>query len=247
VLAPRSPSDCFAIAIEAARIATKYRTPVIVLSDGYLANGSEPWRIPDLSELPDLSVEFTTGPNGENGEFLPYLRDPETLARPWAVPGTPGLEHRVGGIEKSDRTGEISYSPANHDLMVRTRQAKVDNIARDIEPLEVDDPTGDARVLALGWGGTYGSIATAVRQVRRSGAKVAHAHLRHLNPFPANLEEVLGRYERVVVPEINMGQLALLLRGRFLVDVISYTKVRGLPFKSEELAGVLQEVIDRAE
>lgn len=247
VLAPRSPSDCFAIAIEAVRIATKYRTPVIVLSDGYLANGSEPWRIPDLSELPKLEVAFAREPNGENGEFLPYLRDPETLARPWAVPGTPGLEHRVGGIEKSDRTGEISYAPANHDLMVRTRQAKIDGIARDIEPLEVDDPTGDATVLALGWGGTYGSIATAVRQVRRTGAKIAHAHLRHLNPFPANLGEVLKRYERVVVPEINMGQLALLLRGRFLVDVISYTKVRGLPFKSDELAGVFQEVIDRAE
>ena len=247
VLAPRSPSDCFMIAVEAARIATKYRTPVIVLSDGYLANGSEPWRIPDLSDLPSLEVDFAREPNGDDGKFLPYLRDPETLSRPWAVPGTPGLEHRVGGIEKSDRTGEISYSPANHDLMVRTRQAKVDGIARDIEPLEVDDPTGDAKVLALGWGGTYGSIATAVRQVRQSGAKVAHAHLRYLNPFPANLEEVLGRYERVVVPEINMGQLALLLRGRFLVDVVSYTKVRGLPFKSEELAGVLQEVIDRAE
>ena len=247
VLAPRSPSDCFAIAIEAVRIATKYRTPVIVLSDGYLANGSEPWRIPELSELPKLEVAFAREPNGENGEFLPYLRDPETLARPWAVPGTPGLEHRVGGIEKSDRTGEISYAPANHDLMVRTRQAKIDGIARDIEPLEVDDPTGDATVLALGWGGTYGSIATAVRQVRRTGAKIAHAHLRHLNPFPANLGEVLKRYERVVVPEINMGQLALLLRGRFLVDVISYTKVRGLPFKSDELAGVFQEVIDRAE
>lgn len=245
VLAPRSPSDCFDIAIEATRIAVKYRTPVIVLSDGYLANGSEPWRIPDVAELPDLSVPFTTEPNGDDGEFLPYRRDPETLARPWAVPGTPGLEHRIGGIEKSDGSGNISYSPANHDLMVRTRQAKIDGIARDIPELEVDDPTGDARVLVLGWGGTYGSIAAGVRRVRRAGGTVAQAHLRHLNPFPANLGEVLRSYDRVLVPEINLGQLALLLRGRFLVDVISYTKVRGLPFKAEELAGVVQEVIDR--
>ncbi|MBX9388341.1 2-oxoacid:acceptor oxidoreductase subunit alpha [Streptomonospora nanhaiensis] len=245
VLAPRSPSDCFDIAIEATRIAVKYRTPVIVLSDGYLANGSEPWRIPDVAELPDLSVPFTTEPNGDDGEFLPYRRDPETLARPWAVPGTPGLEHRIGGIEKSDGSGNISYSPANHDLMVRTRQAKIDGIARDIPELQVDDPTGDARVLVLGWGGTYGSIGAGVRRVRRAGGTVAQAHLRHLNPFPANLGEVLRSYDRVLVPEINLGQLALLLRGRFLVDVISYTKVRGLPFKAEELAGVVQEVIDR--
>ncbi|GAA1092269.1 2-oxoacid:acceptor oxidoreductase subunit alpha [Nocardiopsis composta] len=246
VLAPRSPSDCFDIAIEAARIAVKYRTPVVVLSDGYLANGSEPWRIPDTTALPDLSVEFAAEANGEDGEFLPYLRDPETLARPWAVPGTPGLEHRIGGIEKADGGGGISYSPANHDLMVRSRQAKVDGIARDIPPLEVDDPDG-ADVLVLGWGGTYGSIAAAVRRVRRAGFRVAQAHLRHLNPFPENLGEVLNRYERVLVPEINLGQLSLLLRGRFLVDVIGYTKVRGLPFKAEELAGVVQEVIDRAE
>ncbi|RCV52872.1 2-oxoacid:acceptor oxidoreductase subunit alpha [Marinitenerispora sediminis] len=247
VLAPRSPADCFDIAIEAARIATTYRTPVIVLSDGYLANGSEPWRIPDVSALPDLAVRHAAEPNGPDGAFLPYLRDPETLARPWAVPGTAGLEHRIGGIEKSDGTGDISYSPANHDLMVRSRQAKVDGIARGIPPLEVDDPGGDAEVLVLGWGGTYGSIGAAVRRVRRAGGRVAQAHLRHLAPFPENLGEVLRRYDRVLVPEINLGQLALLLRGRFLVDVISYTKVRGLPFKAEELAAVLQEVIDRAE
>ncbi|ASU85700.1 2-oxoacid:acceptor oxidoreductase subunit alpha [Nocardiopsis gilva YIM 90087] len=247
VLAPRSPSDCFDIAIEATRIATTYRTPVIVLSDGYLANGSEPWRIPDVGGLPDLSVNFTTEPNGPDGEFLAYQRDPETLARPWAVPGTAGLEHRIGGIEKSSGSGDISYSPSNHDLMVRSRQAKVDGIARDLQPLEVDDPTGDARVLVLGWGGTYGSIGAAVRRVRRAGGKVAQAHLRYLNPFPANLGEVLHSYDRVLVPEINLGQLALLLRARFLVDVIGYTKVRGLPFKAEELAGVVQEVIDRAE
>ncbi|PSK92842.1 2-oxoglutarate ferredoxin oxidoreductase subunit alpha [Murinocardiopsis flavida] len=247
VLAPRSPADCFDIAVEATRIAATYRTPVIVLSDGYLANGSEPWRLPDVENLPDLTVEFTTEPNGDDGAFLPYQRDPETLARPWAVPGTPGLEHRLGGIEKSDGTGNISYTPSNHDLMVRTRQAKIDGIARDIPPLEVDDPSGDADVLVLGWGGTYGSIGAAVRRVRRAGGTVAQAHLRHINPFPADLGEVLRRYDRVLVPEINLGQLALLLRGRFLVDVISYTKVNGLPFKAEELAGVLQEVIDRAE
>ncbi|MFC7329330.1 2-oxoacid:acceptor oxidoreductase subunit alpha [Marinactinospora rubrisoli] len=247
VLAPRSPADCFDIAVEAARIATTYRTPVIVLSDGYLANGSEPWRIPDVAALPDLTVRHATEPNGPDGSFLPYLRDAETLARPWAVPGTPGLEHRIGGIEKSDGTGNISYSPANHDLMVRSRQAKVDGIARDIPPLEVDDPDGAADVLVLGWGGTYGSIGAAVRRVRRAGGRVAQAHLRHLAPFPENLGEVLHRYDRVLVPEINLGQLALLLRGRFLVDVIGYTKVRGLPFKAEELAGVLQEVIDRVD
>ncbi|GAB3462986.1 2-oxoacid:acceptor oxidoreductase subunit alpha [Streptomonospora sediminis] len=245
VLAPQSPSDCFDIAIEATRIAAKYRTPVIVLSDGYLANGSEPWRIPDVGGLPDLSVEFAAEPNGADGTFQPYQRDPESLARPWAVPGTPGLEHRIGGIEKSDGTGNISYSPANHDLMVRSRQAKVDGIARDIPALEVDDPTGDAKVLVLGWGGTYGSIGAGVRRVRRAGGKVAQAHLRHLNPFPENLGEVLRSYDRVLVPEINLGQLGMLLRSRYLVDIIGYTKVRGLPFKAEELAGVVQEVIDR--
>ncbi|MDT0300502.1 2-oxoacid:acceptor oxidoreductase subunit alpha [Streptomonospora wellingtoniae] len=244
VVAPQSPSDCFDVAIEATRIASKYRTPVIVLSDGYLANGSEPWRIPAVADLPDLSVDFAS-PSEDGGEFRPYDRDPETLARPWAVPGTPGLEHRIGGIEKSDGTGNISYSPANHDLMVRSRQAKIDGIARDIPELEVDDPTGDAEVLVLGWGGTYGSIGAGVRRVRRAGGKVAQAHLRHLNPFPQNLGAALRSYDRVLVPEINLGQLAMLLRSKYLVDVIGYTKVRGLPFKAEELAGVVQEVIDR--
>ncbi|MQA97480.1 MAG: 2-oxoacid:acceptor oxidoreductase subunit alpha [Streptosporangiales bacterium] len=244
VIAPRSPSDCFDAAIEAVRIATKYRTPVVLLSDGYLANGSEPWRLPEVSELPDITVADAAEPNGEDGAFLPFKRDPETLARPWAVPGTAGLEHRIGGIEKSDVDGNISYSPSNHDRMVRLRQAKIDGIANDIEPLEVDDPHDDTKVLVLGWGGTYGSIGAAVRRIRRAGGKVAQAHLRHLNPFPANLGEVLGRYDKVLVPEINLGQLALLLRGRFLVDVIGYNRVRGLPFKAEELAGVIQDVID---
>jgi 2-oxoglutarate ferredoxin oxidoreductase subunit alpha len=249
VLAPATPADCFAIAIEAARIALKYRTPVIVLSDGYLANGSEPWRIPDLASLPDLSAEFSfsqpsdwaTGDGAP--QFRPFQRDPQTLARPWAIPGTPGLEHRVGGIEKADGTGAISYDPDNHDKMVRLRQAKIDGIAAGISPLAADDPGGDAKVLVLGWGSTYGAIGAAVRQVRQSGLSVAQAHLRYLSPMPANLGEVLRRYDKVLVPEINLGQLGLLLRGKYLADVISYTRVRGLPFRAAELAGVIEDVI----
>ncbi|GII30577.1 2-oxoacid:acceptor oxidoreductase subunit alpha [Planotetraspora mira] len=242
VIAPSTPSDCFDAAIEAARIALRYRTPVILLSDGYLANGSEPWRVPETADLPDISVEFTTEPNAEDGSYLPFKRDTETLARPWAVPGTPGLEHRIGGIEKADGTGNISYDPDNHDKMVRLRQAKIDGI--DVPDLTVDDPDGDARVLVLGWGSTFGPIAAAVRRVRKTGAKVAQAHLRHLNPLPANTGDVLRSYDKVLLPEINLGQLALLLRARFLIDVISYNRVRGLPFKAEELAAVIQDVID---
>ncbi|HSK27176.1 MAG TPA: 2-oxoacid:acceptor oxidoreductase subunit alpha [Jiangellales bacterium] len=242
IVAPRSPADCFDAALEAARIALTYRTPVFLLSDGYLANGAEPWRVPAVDDLPDLRVEFATKPNGEAGEFLPYLRDPRTLARPWAVPGTPGLEHRIGGIEKADRTGNISYDPDNHDRMVRLRQAKVDGI--EVPPLEVDDPSGQARVLVIGWGSTYGPIGAAVRRARLAGRDVAQAHLRHLNPLPANTGEVLRSYDRVLLPEMNLGQLALLLRARFLVDVVSYTQVRGLPFKAEELAGVIEDVIN---
>ncbi|GGL24564.1 2-oxoacid:acceptor oxidoreductase subunit alpha [Planomonospora parontospora] len=246
VVAPMSPSDCFDAAVEAARLAVKYRTPVMLLSDGYLANGSEPWRVPAAADLPDISTAFAAAP-AEGEEFLPYLRDPETLARPWAVPGTPGLEHRIGGIEKADRTGNISYDPDNHDRMVRIRQAKIDGIAEDIPPLEVDDPhgpDGGTRVLVLGWGSTYGPIAAAVRRIRKSGGKVAQAHLRHLSPLPANTGEVLKSYDKVLLPEINLGQLAMLLRARFLVDIISYNRVRGLPFKAEELADVIQDVID---
>jgi 2-oxoglutarate/2-oxoacid ferredoxin oxidoreductase subunit alpha len=243
VVAAQSPGDCFAAAVEAARIALAYRTPVFLLSDGYLANGSEPWEVPNVDTLPDLSVPFATSPNGEDGAFLPYLRDPETLARPWAIPGTPGLEHRVGGIEKADKTGDISYDPDNHDFMVRTRQAKIDGIARSLPPLAVDDPTGDARVLVLGWGSTYGPIGAACRRVRAAGGSVAQAHLRHLNPLPSDLVEILARYDRVVIPEMNLGQLATLIRARFLVDAISVTQVRGLPFKAEELAEMLNGVI----
>src|SRR5580658_3160598 len=213
VVAAATPADCFTTAIEAARIAVKYRTPVFLLSDGYLANGSEPWRIPDTASLPDLSKEFAFATKGDEA-FEPFRRDPTTLARPWAIPGTPGLEHRIGGIEKADISGEISY-----------------------------DPDDSARVLVLGRGSTYGSIGAAVRRVRSAGHCVAQAHLRHLNPFPPNLGDVLRSYDKVLLPEINLGQLALLLRGRFLVDVISYNRVRGLPFQAAELAGVIEEVI----
>ncbi|MCK9924511.1 2-oxoacid:acceptor oxidoreductase subunit alpha [Frankia sp. AgPm24] len=248
IVAPRSPGDCFDAAIEAARIATKYRTPVFLLSDGYLANGSEPWLMPTREELPDLSVTFTTEPNhtGDKGpEFWPYLRDPETLARPWAVPGTPGLEHRIGGIEKSDGPGNISYDPANHDRMVRLRAAKVAGIANDVPPLEVEDPSGSARVLVLGWGSTFGPIAAGCRRVRAKGLQVAQAHLRHLNPFPANTGEILRSYDKVIIPEMNLGQLRMLIRAEYLVDAIGYNQVRGLPFKAAELAGVLEDVINQ--
>ncbi len=247
IVAPQSPGDCFFAALEAVRIATKYRTPVLLLSDGYLANGAEPWRIPDVAQLPDMTVSFASEPNDTdaagNPVFHPFLRDDETLARPWAIPGTAGLEHRIGGIEKADVTGAISYDPANHDHMVRTRQAKIDGIADDIPPLEVDDPTGEADVLVLGWGSTYGPIAAACRAVREAGHPVAQAHLRHLNPFPANTAEVLRRYRRVIIPEMNLGQLALLIRGKYLVDAKPYNQVRGLPFRSEELVEAIMAEI----
>lgn len=247
IVAPQSPADCFDAALEATRIATTYRTPVFLLSDGYLANGSEPWKIPDVEGLPDLTVEFTTEPNwtNEDGskEFMPFARDPETLARPWAIPGTPGLEHRIGGIEKADITGHISYNPENHDKMVRLRQAKIDGIANTIPDLEVDDPSGEAKVLVLGWGSTYGPIGAACRRIRRNGGQVAQAHLRHLNPFPKNLGEVLKGYDKVIVPEMNLGQLALLLRGKFLVDIESYTQVSGMPFKAAQLEEAIEGVI----
>lgn len=245
IVAPCTPADCFDAALEAARIALTYRTPVMLLSDGYLANGSEPWRIPDLDELPDLTVQFTQGPNHtlEDGTevFWPYKRDPQTLARPWAIPGTPGLEHRIGGIEKEDGTGNISYAPANHDFMVRTRQAKIDGI--EVPDVEVDDPH-KAKTLVLGWGSTYGPITAAVRRLRNAGESIAQAHLRHLNPFPRNLGEVLGRYEKVVIPEMNLGQLATLVRAKYLVDAHSYNQVNGMPFKAEQLAKALKEAID---
>ncbi len=242
VVAPQSPADCFDAAIEAARIAITYRTPVLLLSDGYLANGQEPWSIPSLASLPTIDPGFATEPNGEDGEFLPFLRDPQTLARPWAIPGTPGLAHRVGGIEKADRTGNISYDPDNHDKMVRLRQAKIDGI--DVPDLEVDDPTGDAELLVIGWGSTYGPITAGVRRVRKEGKKVAQAHLRHLSPMPKNTADVLKSYRKVLVPEMNLGQLALLLRGRFLVDAVGFNQVRGLPFTAPQMQDVINEMLE---
>ncbi|MFY1696158.1 MULTISPECIES: 2-oxoacid:acceptor oxidoreductase subunit alpha [unclassified Solwaraspora] len=242
VIAPRSPSDCFHAAIEAARIALTYRTPVLLLSDNYVANGSEPWLLPEVDSLPDLQVEFATAPNDADGKtFLPYLRDPQTLARPWAIPGTPGLEHRIGGLEKADKTGDISYDPANHDFMVRTRQARIDTIP--VPDVEVEDPDGDARTLVLGWGSTYGPIGAACRTLRQRGLPVAQAHLRHLAPLPANLGDVLRSYDRVVIPEMNLGQLAHVIRARYLVDAIGYNQVRGLPFTATELETMLEEVV----
>ncbi|WP_134765461.1 2-oxoacid:acceptor oxidoreductase subunit alpha [Nocardioides sp. 1609] len=267
IVAPQSPGDCFSAAVEAVRIAVTYRTPVMLLSDGYLANGSEPWRIPDVDDLPLIDPAFATEPNhvvepekiADDGsvtpavqDFWPYLRDEETLARPWAVPGTPGLEHRIGGLEKGEGHGNISYDPANHDLMVRTRQAKIDRIADSLPPLEVDDPSGPpgegrAKVLVIGWGSTYGPIGAGCRRVRKAGYAVAQVHLRHLNPFPKDLGDILRRYDKVLVPEMNLGQLSLLLRGRYLVDAIGYNHVRGLPLKAAELAEAIGNLVGEAE
>jgi 2-oxoglutarate/2-oxoacid ferredoxin oxidoreductase subunit alpha len=241
VIAAATPGGCFDAAIEASRIALKYRTPVFLLSDAYLANGSEPWLIPDVGSVPDIPVEFADAANHE-GEFLPYLRDAETLARPWAIPGTPGLEHRIGGLEKADGTGNVSYDPDNHDYMVRVRARKVAGIAADIPELAVDEEGGE-ELLVLSWGGTYGPVAAAVRRVRRDGGKVAHAHLRYLNPFPRNTGDVVRRYDKILVPEMNLGQLLKLVRAEFLVDAVGYNRVRGLPFRSSELAEAMEGML----
>jgi 2-oxoglutarate ferredoxin oxidoreductase subunit alpha len=233
IVAAYSPPSCFWAAIESARLALKYMTPVILLSDGYLANGAEPWRIPAVEKLPDLTVPFASQPNAGE-DFWPYLRDDVTLARPWAIPGTPGLEHRVGGLEKADGTGNISYDPENHHLMTLLREAKIKAIEEDIEPLEYDADEG-AEVIILGWGSTYGAIRSAVERLQSQGHAVAHAHLRHLNPFPRNLGDVLQAYRRVLIPEVNLGQLLLLIRARFLVDAVGYDKVRGKPFRIAEI------------
>ncbi len=233
IVASYSPSNCFDAAIEAARIAVKFRTPVILLSDTFLGNSSEPWLIPDADTLPTIDPAFATGPNAGT-EFMPYLRD-ENLARPWAVPGTPGLRHRIGGLEKEDGTGDISYDPHNHELMTHLRAEKVERLADDIPPLAVDDPGGDAELLVLGWGSSFGTIKAAARRVRERGMRVAIAHLFHLNPMPQNTGDVVRSYPKVLIPEMNMGQLSLLIRGRFLVDAKSVTKVQGLPFFAEEL------------
>jgi 2-oxoglutarate/2-oxoacid ferredoxin oxidoreductase subunit alpha len=237
VLAPRSPSDCFDTAVEAARIAVSYHTPVIVLSDGAIANGSEPWRIPDVDTLEPIEHVFAK----PDEPFQPYARDPETLARQFAVPGTPGLEHRIGGLETANGSGNISYEPANHDLMVRLRKAKIDGIR--VPDQTVDDPTGDAEILIVGWGSSYGPIGEACRRARRKGIKVAHAQLRYLNPLPGNLGELLRRYPKVVTPEMNMGQLALLLRGKYLVDVQSVTKVAGMAFLADEVEAIIDAAL----
>ncbi|WP_217998053.1 2-oxoacid:acceptor oxidoreductase subunit alpha [Nocardia paucivorans] len=243
VLAPRSPADCFATAVEAARIALTYRTPVLLLSDGAIANGSEPWSIPRVEDLEPIDPGFEPpADEDDDGSFRPYARDPETLARPLAVPGTKGRAHRIGGLEKADGSGDISYDPANHDLMVRLRQAKIDSI--EVPETEVDDPDGTAEVLLIGWGSSYGPIGEACRRVRRRGVPVAQLHLRHLNPLPPNLGEVLRRYRTVVAPEMNGGQLAMLLRAKYLVDVRPWTKVAGTAFSAQELVGVIDAALD---
>jgi 2-oxoglutarate/2-oxoacid ferredoxin oxidoreductase subunit alpha len=239
VLAAATPGDCFYAAIEAVRVALTYRTPVYLLSDAYLANGAEPWRIPDLSTLPPIDADFAAP---GDGPFLPYLRDPETLARPWALPGTPGLEHRIGGLEKANETGNVSYDPENHDLMTRLRAQKVGGIARDLPGLAVDHQEG-ADLLVLSWGGTYGPVAAGIRRVRRSGGRVAHAHLRWLNPMPSNTRDVLRAYDRVLVPEMNLGQLLKLVRSEFLVDAQGYNRVRGTPFKASEIAAAVEALL----
>ncbi|MDP9067277.1 MAG: 2-oxoacid:acceptor oxidoreductase subunit alpha [Actinomycetota bacterium] len=241
IVAPWSPSSCFWAPIEAARIAIKYMTPVIILSDGYLANGAEPWRIPAVSKLPDIQVRFASQPNAGD-DFWPFLRDDDTLARPWAIPGTSGLEHRVGGLEKADGTGNISYDADNHQLMTLLRAAKIKAIEEDIEPLEFDADEG-ADVLVLGWGSTYGAIGAACRRLRSRGKKVGRAHLKHLNPMPKNTGEVLARFDKVIVPEMNMGQLSKLIRADFLIDAISINKVKGLPFRAAELEDELEKYL----
>ncbi|WP_344113565.1 2-oxoacid:acceptor oxidoreductase subunit alpha, partial [Nocardioides humi] len=255
IIAPQSPGDCFAAALEAARIAITYRTPVFLLSDGYLANGSEPWAIPTIDQLPKIDADFATEANHDKGdgtkEFWPYARDPQTLARPWAIPGTPGLEHRIGGLEKAGTPttghGNISYDPANHDHMVRLRAAKVQRIADSLPPLQVDDPSGQAKVLVIGWGSTYGPIGAACRRVRRAGYHVAQVHLRHLNPFPHDLADILRSYDKILVPEMNLGQLSRLLRAEYLVDAQGYNHVYGLPLKAAELAEAIGTLIGHAE
>jgi 2-oxoglutarate ferredoxin oxidoreductase subunit alpha len=239
-VAAATPSDCFAAALEAARIAVRYRTPVILLSDTFIANSSEPWALPEVEDLPAIDPNFATS-NG--ADFLPYSRD-DRLARPWAIPGTPGLVHRIGGLERQDGTGNISYDAANHELMTRLRQAKVDGIADDIPPLDVDDPSGSADLLVLGWGSSLGTITEAARHVRAAGGNVATAHLRHLNPFPANTGDVVRRYPRVLIPEMNMGQLSALVRAKYLVDAQSYTKIQGLPIFAEELEREIERLLD---
>ena len=241
VLAPSSPGDCFWIALEASRIAIKYMVPVIILSDGYLANGAEPWRIPSLADLAGNSRAL----RNESRGFQPYRRDPDTLARPWAIPGTPGLEHRIGGIEKQDVTGNVNYEPLNHEHMVRLRAAKVAAIVQDVpDVVPAGDPSGDLLIVA--WGSTHGPITAALKTERAKGRRIGHVHLRHLNPLPKNLGEVLGRYDEILVPEMNMGQLVMVLRAKYLVDAQGYNKIQGKPFKQSEIEQKIEEMLDAA-
>jgi 2-oxoglutarate/2-oxoacid ferredoxin oxidoreductase subunit alpha len=241
VIAASTPADCFWVALEAARIAIKYMVPVILLSDGYLANGAEPWRIPELSDIPDFPVHFATEKNSSNG-YLPYKRDPLTLARPWAVPGTPGLEHRIGGLEKQDVTGNINYEPLNHENMVRIRAAKVAAVAQEIPPsVPAGDSEGDLLILA--WGSTHGSITAAAKAQRAKGRRIGHLHLRYLNPLPPDLGDIIKRYSKVLVPELNMGQLLWLIRAKFLVDAVGLNKIQGRPFKQLEVEQKIEEVL----
>ncbi|MGH2583335.1 MAG: 2-oxoacid:acceptor oxidoreductase subunit alpha, partial [Dehalococcoidia bacterium] len=242
IVAPATPSDCFWMAMEAWRLAIKYMTPVFFMSDGYLGNGSEPWQIPSMTSFPKMDVQFAKPDAQANGHFKPYLRDEKTLSRPWAIPGTPGLEHRIGGLEKSDITGNVDYDPENHERMVHLRAGKIQRIVDDIPDLPVEGPeSGD--LLVLGWGSTYGAITSAAREARRRGKSVANAHLRHLNPFPKNLGTVMANYKKVLIPELNLGQLALLVRGKYLVDAISLTKVQGQPFKIGEISERINEIL----
>ncbi len=244
VLAPRSPSDCFNMAIEAVRIAVQYMTPVIFLSDGYIANGAEPWKIPDVGAIPEIQITHPSPSDNGQDTFFPYARDPETLSRPWAIPGTPGLEHRIGSLEKEAETGNVSYDPENHEMMVRLRAEKVERVAQSIPLLEVNgDPSGD--VLVLGWGGTYGSITTAVEQIRAQGHTVSSAHLQYINPFPSNTEDVLRSFKKVIIPEINLGQLSMLIRSKYLIDTIGINIVKGQPFRVETLVERIMEVLEK--
>ena len=249
VVAAKTPSHCFEATLEAVRLAVKYRTPVMLLSDGYLANGTEPWRLPDLDDLPVIDPAFATDTNHTDPDgrqvFWPYIRDEETLARPWAPPGVPGLEHRIGGLEKADGSGNVAYDGPNHERMTRLRAAKIAGIAHDIPPTEVDDD-GGSEVLVIGWGSTYGAIAAGVQRVRARGHQVAHAHLVHLNPFPADLGDVLRRYDRVLVPEVNLGQLSRLLRAEYLVDTVSFTQVQGIPFRAAAMEQAILQQIEAA-
>ncbi len=244
IVAPRSPSDCFNMAIEAVRLSVEFMCPVIYLSDGYIANGAEPWKVPMVDQIPEIKITHPTLADTDGGKFLPYARDPDTLSRPWAIPGTPGLEHRVGSLEKEAETGNVSYDPDNHDKMVRLRAEKVARAAQSIPLLEVDgDPSGD--ILVLGWGGTYGSITTAIEQVRAQGHTVSSAHLQYLNPFPSNTEEVLRSFKKVIIPEINLGQLSTLIRAKFLIDTIGINIVKGKPFQVGTLVERITEVIEQ--